>query len=228
MTSNPESVSPPRRARSLRALVPGLMTIGGMVVFGGLWVFRWVTAGVSVQGLLVLVGGLVYVSWVLAEARVSVRELTAAGPTYDRNTLELAAFAKQALLLAALLPPSHTGWINGSIGIAMIAIGGGFRILAIRRMGERYTHRIRMPADGIVSSGPYRIVRHPAYLGTLIGHAGIAVLLLSPWSVAVFALAWLPIVVARTLLEDGVLRNGEPGYPDYCSQVRWRLVPGAW
>lgn len=209
-------------------MVPGLMTIVGMVVFGGLWIYRWVSAGVSVQGLLVLVGGLVYVSWVLGEAKVSVRELTAEGPTYDRNTLELAAVAKQLLLLAALAPPSRTGWVNGLIGIGLIALGGGFRILAIRQMGQRYTHRIRMPSAGLVTSGPYRIVRHPAYLGTLIGHAGIAVLLLSPWSIAVFLIAWLPIVIARTSLEDGVLSNGAPDYPDYRSRVRWRLIPGAW
>lgn len=223
-----EPVAPAARSKTFSALVPSLMTVIGGVVFGGLWIFRVVTAGLNVHGILILAGGLVYVAWVVGEARVSIRELNAVGVTYDRNTLELAAIAKQLLLLAALLPVTSPGLVNGLIGIAMIVLGGGFRILAIRSMGQRYTHRIRIPSDGMVDTGPYQLVRHPAYLGTLIGHAGIVVLLLSPWSLAALVLAWLPIVLARTWIEDSVLRRELPDYQAYCSRVRWRLIPGVW
>jgi protein-S-isoprenylcysteine O-methyltransferase Ste14 len=223
-----DPTAPAARSRPFSALLPSLMTIIGGVVFGGLWIFRVIAAGLDVHGILILAGGLVYVAWVLGEARVSIRELTAVGVTYDRNTLELAAIAKQLFLLAALLPATRPGLVNGLTGIAMIVLGGGFRILSIRRMGQRYTHRIRIPSDGVVDSGPYRLVRHPAYLGTLIGHAGIVVLLLSPWSLAALILAWLPIVVARTWIEDNVLRRELPDYRRYCSRIRWRLIPGVW
>lgn len=211
-----------------RAAVPSAMIVIGIAVFGGLWIAAVVRHGATEAGLLTLAGGLVYATWVLAEARVSTRELVATGETYDRGTTELAAVAKQLLLLTALVPATEPTLLTGSIGIAMIAAGGGLRIAAVHEAAGQYTHRLRVPTGPLTTSGPYRLVRHPAYLGTLVGHAGIAVLFLNEWVVAVLVLAWAPVVVLRTQLEDRLLRERLPAYADYCRRTRWRLIPGAW
>jgi protein-S-isoprenylcysteine O-methyltransferase Ste14 len=210
------------------AVVPSVLIVVGLTVFGGLWLAKIWHFGASEAGLLTLTGGLVYVAWVLGEARISARELTATSETYDHGTTELAALAKQLLLMAALIPVTQPDWITGSIGIAMIALGGGLRIVSVRELAGQYTHRIRIPAGPLTTSGPYRLVRHPAYLGTLIGHAGIAVLFLNGWALAALLGAWLPVVVARTWLEDRLLRQRVPGYEHYCARTHWRLIPGVW
>jgi protein-S-isoprenylcysteine O-methyltransferase Ste14 len=79
----------------------------------------------------------------------------------------------------------------------------------------------------VVSSGPYRWMRHPGYLGAIIAYMGTPALLSSLW-------AWLPsvalvaLVILRTRLEDSTLRAELPGYQAYADKVRYRLLPGVW
>ena len=82
-----------------------------------------------------------------------------------------------------------------------------------------------MPANrGIVSSGLYRVVRHPIYLGYLITH--LAYLAANPtmWNFLVLATADLGLM-ARAVCEEGTLAR-DPEYVAYQSRVRWRVVPG--
>jgi protein-S-isoprenylcysteine O-methyltransferase Ste14 len=75
-----------------------------------------------------------------------------------------------------------------------------------------------------VTRGPYALVRHPAYLGTLVAHVGLTLVFPSVWSIAALALLWLPAVLVRTLLEDRELRR-LPAYGEYAAEVRSSLVP---
>jgi len=82
-----------------------------------------------------------------------------------------------------------------------------------------------MPANrGIVSSGLYRVVRHPIYLGYLITH--VAYLAANPtmWNFVVLATADLGLM-ARAVCEEGTLAR-DPEYVAYQSRVRWRVLPG--
>lgn len=226
---SPASKAVSRRRIRFEATIPSLMTLLGVLVLGGLWIVKICELRIGTPGgALTLAGGLTYAGWVFCEARVSVRELTATGRTYDCGTLEIAAIAKQLLLLASLLGGSSPRLASGAGAITAIALGGGFRINAINRLGRCYTHRIRVPTGALVTAGPYGLVRHPAYLGTLVGHAGIAVLFLNPWPVAALVLGWFPVVVARTWIEDRLLQQSVPAYGAYCAHIRWRLLPGVW
>jgi protein-S-isoprenylcysteine O-methyltransferase Ste14 len=79
----------------------------------------------------------------------------------------------------------------------------------------------------VVSSGPYRWMRHPGYAGALVTYLATPVFLDSLW-------AFLPVVflavvlVVRTKLEDKTLRDQLEGYRDYARKVRYRLLPGVW
>jgi protein-S-isoprenylcysteine O-methyltransferase Ste14 len=79
----------------------------------------------------------------------------------------------------------------------------------------------------VVDAGPYRRVRHPGYAGLALWALSMPLLL---GSTAAFAPAALVAiwVAARTALEDRMLREELPGYADYASRVRFRLVPGVW
>jgi protein-S-isoprenylcysteine O-methyltransferase Ste14 len=79
----------------------------------------------------------------------------------------------------------------------------------------------------VVQTGPYRLVRHPAYAGALISYLAMPVMLNSLWAlipaVLIIAALWI-----RTLLEDRTLAAELPGYADYARRTRYRLIPGIW
>ncbi|HET7221118.1 MAG TPA: methyltransferase [Vicinamibacterales bacterium] len=82
-----------------------------------------------------------------------------------------------------------------------------------------------MPANrGIVSSGLYRFVRHPIYLGYFITHVAFVAANPSSWNLIVLVTADVA-QLARALCEERVLAR-DSAYRDYQARVRWRVVPG--
>ena len=82
-----------------------------------------------------------------------------------------------------------------------------------------------MPANrGVVSSGIYRIVRHPIYLGYLITHVAFLVATPSAWNIAALFAADAALL-ARAVCEEQTLSRDER-YRVYQQTVRWRVCPG--
>lgn len=79
----------------------------------------------------------------------------------------------------------------------------------------------------VVTSGPYRYVRHPMYSAILIMYPGIALELGSWWALIPAAVIVIVFVI-RTALEDRTLQAELPGYVDYTQHTRYRLLPGVW
>lgn len=79
---------------------------------------------------------------------------------------------------------------------------------------------------GLVTRGPYRLVRHPIYLGYLIAHVGFLLGNFSWRNLLVLAVLYLAQAV-RMLREEAMLRSGDQraDYDAYCAAVRWRIVP---
>ncbi|MHB0877451.1 MAG: methyltransferase family protein [Anaerolineae bacterium] len=79
----------------------------------------------------------------------------------------------------------------------------------------------------VVSGGPYRLVRHPGYLGAGLMYVALPLALGSVWAI-VPTVVVLGALVLRTALEDRTLMEELPGYREYGERVRYRLVPGLW
>ena len=79
----------------------------------------------------------------------------------------------------------------------------------------------------VISTGLYGVVRHPMYLATLGLFLVMPLILGSWWAVAVFA-CYIPIIVIRIADEERLLLAELDGYADYCTRVRWRIVPFVW
>ncbi|MBG0788530.1 MAG: isoprenylcysteine carboxylmethyltransferase family protein [Anaerolineaceae bacterium] len=79
----------------------------------------------------------------------------------------------------------------------------------------------------VVSSGPYRWLRHPGYSGALLSYLATPFLLDSWWACPP-ALLLTAIMVTRTALEDRTLQEKLPGYKEYTREVRSRMFPGIW
>ncbi len=80
----------------------------------------------------------------------------------------------------------------------------------------------------VITGGPYAVIRHPGYL------AGFAIVLasglaLGSWlATAVLVIPCVPGLLVRAVTEDRMLQADLPGYRDYASHVRWRILPGIW
>jgi len=79
----------------------------------------------------------------------------------------------------------------------------------------------------IVTTGPYRYVRHPMYVGTIFFGLSIPLFLGSWWTFIPCGLI-VVLFIVRTALEDRMLREELPGYAEYAQRVRYRLLPGIW
>jgi protein-S-isoprenylcysteine O-methyltransferase Ste14 len=81
------------------------------------------------------------------------------------------------------------------------------------------------PANrGVVSSGVYRVVRHPIYLGYLITHMGFLLANPASWNLIVLAGADIALML-RAKCEERTL-SADEAYRSYMQRVRWRVLPG--
>ncbi len=119
-------------------------------------------------------------------------------------------------------------WLNFAGG-ALVILGflatmrvfreNSFAAPVVRLQSER--------AQRVIDSGPYSLVRHPMYASALLYLAGMP-LLLGSW----FGLLTVPLFIAglapRAVAEERMLQRELPGYADYMTCVRFRLIPGIW
>jgi protein-S-isoprenylcysteine O-methyltransferase Ste14 len=171
----------------------------------------------------------VFMEWLLLESPVAMRVSTDDERGEDRGTLLLNAVSRGLAVAAALaLPLVWPRWnAYQTAGLVLFVAGFGFRLAAIRQLGRFYSHTVRR-AEGheSIDQGPYRVVRHPAYLGVIVAHLGFALVFLNPWSVMAVAILIVPAFVWRIHVEEPMLMQ-IPGYADY-ARSHARLLPGLW
>ena len=78
--------------------------------------------------------------------------------------------------------------------------------------------------QSVVSTGLYGIVRHPMYTATILMYIAMPLVLDSLIAFGIMLL-YIPIIIRRINDEEQLLNAELQGYTEYCSQVRWRLIP---
>ena len=180
------------------------------------------------RGLVGAVAIALLISWLLLEAPLAARVASDDARGEDRGTMRLNAMARALAVAVALLMPAQLDAAGVHMtGLVLFVAGFAFRLAAIRQLGRFYSHKVRR-AEGhrVIDRGPYRVVRHPAYLGVIAAHLGFAVVFGSVYGVAAVLLLVVPAFVWRIRVEEPVLMS-IPGYAEYASRNA-RLVPGVW
>ena len=121
------------------------------------------------------------------------------------------------------------GWPSIGVGLGIASAGVVLRTGAIVTLGRFFTYDVTIqPGHRVVTTGPYRWVRHPSYAGGLVGLLGIGVALGS--AAAVLALVLVPLigVLLRIQYEERTLRSALGADYDAYAAHTPRLIPGIW
>ena len=112
-------------------------------------------------------------------------------------------------------------------GLALVVVALGLAVWVLAT--NAYAARVVRLQDGqrVISDGPYHLVRHPMYSGTVLAWVGSA-LALGSWWMLIPAAAGITLFVWRTRHEDATLQEKLPGYAEYARQTRYRLLPKVW
>ena len=131
-----------------------------------------------------------------------------------------------AIVASGALPPDWPGSLSRAravFGILLIAGGVGFGFWAGRTLGRSLTPFPRPNAAGLVTTGPFAVVRHPIYLGGLGVFVGYS--LLTSVLALVLTLALLALWASKVRVEERLLAQSYDEYETYRQRVRRRLLP---
>ena len=135
--------------------------------------------------------------------------------------------ALQLSLIAAIaLPFGAADWSALATTLVAAAIAMGLWALTANRPGNFNIRPEPKPGGRLVTSGPYRYVRHPMYLAVLLGMLGFCAGYATPWRWV--ALAALVIVLAiKAGVEERAMAARHPDYAGYARGTK-RIVPFVW
>ena len=207
-----------------------------VALFGGAGRLDWARGWISVA---LWVGGVSAIGLVVRRYNAPVMEAREKWRRKDTKPFDKVFLA--ALLPLVFLQPAVAGldvvrlrWSSmpGALAypgavLLMLAMALIAWAMAVNRHAEA-TVRIQTDrAHTVVDSGPYRVVRHPMYVGAILMYVATPLV----WgSVAALGITGVIIVlfILRTAMEDMTLRLELPGYKEYATRTPYRLLPRVW
>jgi protein-S-isoprenylcysteine O-methyltransferase Ste14 len=153
----------------------------------------------------------------------------------DRKLRFIAAPLILGQMLIAGLDAGRFGWSGvfpaslHAVGLVGYVLGGGLSFWAMG-VNRFFSPVVRIQSERghhLVTEGPYQIVRHPGYLGVIVGllSSGLA---LGSWVSLLPVVPCAFLLLRRIILEDRFLHENLEGYRVYAGRVRYRLIPGVW
>ncbi len=139
------------------------------------------------------------------------------------------------MFIVSVLDAGRFGW-GPQVPIGVIIFGvilyaiGQTIVLWAKRANKFFSSVVRIQSDRnqeVCKDGPYRLVRHPGYVGGILFTIAIPFVLGSFLGLIPLPLAILLLFI-RTYLEDRTLQKELTGYTGYTKEVRYKLIPGIW
>jgi protein-S-isoprenylcysteine O-methyltransferase Ste14 len=154
---------------------------------------------------------------------------------WDKQILGLSFLATIGMYVIAGLDSGRFHWSPDFhwsiylIGI-VLTITGQLLFLIAQKQNKFFSSTVRIQTDRghtVCDTGLYKLVRHPAYLGSVIQTIGFPFFFGSLWSIIPVGVSMF-LLILRTYLEDKTLQNELNGYKEYSHKTRCRLVPYIW
>ena len=127
------------------------------------------------------------------------------------------------------------GWTTGmqpslQAGMLVVAALGYGLVVWATAANAFFSQIVRIQTDRghtVATGGPYRWVRHPGYVASILVELAVPIMLGSWWALIAGGVS-AGLFIVRTRLEDRTLLAELTGYPEYARLVRYRLLPGVW
>ena len=154
---------------------------------------------------------------------------------WDKRLIGLSFFTAIATYIIAGLDSGRYHWsldFHWSLYLpgAILIISGQLIFLIAQKQNRFFSSTVRIQTERghiVCETGLYRLVRHPAYLGTIIQLIGFPLLMGSLWSIIPVSFS-IVILIIRTNMEDRTLKNELKGYLEYTDKTRYKILPYIW
>lgn len=219
-----------------------LVTIADFLVIAGLlfipagtvgWLAGWVFIALLFSVTLVVVRMLARNDTDLLKERIS-SPIQRNQPLWDRVLLPMFILLFVAWLVLMPLDAVRFNWSDVSVWLQVLGALGivlSFYGMYLVYRENAYLYPVvklqEERGQSVVTTGPYRYVRHPMYASSLVLFPATA-LLLGSWLGLLLSPVLIALIILRTALEDRMLRHGLAGYAGYARTVRYRLIPRVW
>ena len=165
-------------------------------------------------------------------ARLSIADTKDVTPVWDKVLLAvfwLLAYFVAYWVAGRTCDPSLPIDVFTVLGVVVYLLSSVLTAWALseNRYAEAVSRVQEERGQRVCSSGPYAYVRHLMYSAIIMWCVSVVMVFPSAWVALVAGVVAMTIVI-RTMLEDAMLTSGLPGYSEYRSNVRWRLVPFVW
>lgn len=160
---------------------------------------------------------------------VSVKDFSESHASFDKLTREVYAVSQFLVITSAIYfsDPFGNAPLLMIAGFCVTIFGIFIRVYSVHYLGIYYSHEARLiTGHKVVSTGPYSIIRHPAYLGMIMAHIGVVLALYNYIAIFIFLFLFIPFLVIRIFVEERMLLQLD-GYKEY-SLSHKRLVPFVW
>ena len=158
------------------------------------------------------------------------------GPTAEKRPAQkiIMLFTSLGFIALLVVPALDQRYRWTTVPPSVVAMGDALVIVGCLLIARVYRENTFTSAtiqvvesQRVISTGPYAIVRHPMYASAFLYLVGTPLALGSYWGLAPIA-AMVPFLIWRLLDEEHLLTRQLPGYADYRTRVRHRLVPFVW
>lgn len=171
--------------------------------------------------------------WLGVELWISLREWGETDTAQDRHTKKVFAFCAAAAICVGLLgprPPAYTVHYSRGLmlflGSVTMFLGISLRVFSVLALGKYFRTTVMIQkGQTIVQTGPYKYIRHPSYLGTLITVFGFGLVVDNWFTICAMLAVMFYGIAQRITVEEEVMERGfGKAYTDYKKKTK-KLIP---
>ena len=218
----------------VKRLIQTVLTLlfQGIILFLSAWTIKWIWAWIFIlTGVLILIINMVVIPSEVIEERGRKKENV---KKWDKILTTINSFPYIGIYILSGLDYRFNWSINFNISIhitgLLFFILGAMIFTWSMISNKFFSTMVRIQTERehqVATTGPYKIIRHPGYVGFILMSLATPISLGSLYGLIMSGFV-IVILIIRTALEDRTLKNELTGYLEYSKKVKYRLVPFIW